>query len=281
MKSQSFATFIISLKNSGRCKILTNQLNEKGIKYRLIEAIDGKNLNLVDIKNNFNESASIARLGYKMSPTLIACALSHRSTYKYFLSLNTRWALIFEEDATLNNNFDQKVLDKCLKMMPNEPVILQLFSRSSRLASRKKFKLIDKIDKGVFVFKFSPRLPGFGAAAYLINREAAKLATTGEKLIGPPDFPNWHSNVNFYGLYPWVCHESAKNSTIEENSMRRGIIWLRRLLIFTGFHYLKYRKEYFGLRAYLKEEFIPMIYFFIWKLKGSRFFTDKESPQII
>lgn len=269
---------VISLPNSVRVQNLINQLSDKFINFKIINAINGNNTDSQVLNNSVNKRAALARLGYSMSPSLLACALSHKLAYENFLNSNKGWALIFEEDAKLTKDFQIDVINQITIAKSSHPTIIQLFSRGSRMTALKSWI---KVNETYFEFKFLPRISGFGASAYLINRLAAKIATDSKLIDGPPDFPSWNINVNFFGIYPWMIQENEVGSQIETISLSRFQIWSRRFQIIFGLHYLKFRKYYISSLSYCKEEILPLIYFFMWKIRGSRHFSDKNSPQII
>ena len=278
MSTTHINVYILELKNSTRSNILKNQLRLQKIDFVTIPAVDGRNKERDYFENEYDFNGSFARLGYVMSPTLMACSISHKRAYIDFLKTKVDWALVFEEDAQLTNNFDFEFLNKFTFGKKTTPTIIQLFSRGSRLAKKKSWNLVNN---QIFEFEFLPRLPGFGASAYLINQSAAKIAVKSEKISGPPDFPSWNTQVKFLGLYPWLTFESQSGSQINENRNSRISFWLRRLTIFTGIHLALNRKSYFGFKQYFREEFLPQLYYLFWKIRGSRFYSDKQSPQIL
>lgn len=70
--------FVIALSGSKRVHLLEGDLKEQSIKYSLIEAIDGRNMNFRDCQELFNPKGTFARLGYEISAPLLGCALSHK-----------------------------------------------------------------------------------------------------------------------------------------------------------------------------------------------------------
>jgi hypothetical protein len=132
------------------------------------------------------------------------------------------------------------------------------------------------------IFNFKPRIAGCGAPGYLINRSAIELALFNNKLAGAPDWPEWAQKVQIKGIYPWIITESDIGSTMPEKPISRTRYLVRRILQFTGVHYLVYKKEYPRFQDYFKEEITPYLLHIRWKFGGSKFYlNDINGPQII
>ena len=83
--------FIINLdRRPDRIRAANLELSKIGLKTRRISAIDAKDPNFIDFYKKINTS--------KRKIHEIACALSHIETLKTFLSTNSQYALIFEDD---------------------------------------------------------------------------------------------------------------------------------------------------------------------------------------
>lgn len=188
------------------------------------------------------------------------------------------WVLILEEDVILKN-FDKNMIDSATAEIGSNPAIIQLFSRASRLAIRSSIR---EIESEKYIFKFSKRIAGCGAPAYLINRNAIKIAVASNKLNGTPDWPSWGQNVKFFGIYPWLFEETGAGSSVPMNSIQRKKNFVRRVSQISGIHYLIYRSEYKNLKNYLNEEIYPYFLFLTWRLMGSKYFkNDKDGIQLI
>ena len=269
--------YIITMPNSNRNPELINALSELNLKFQIQDAIVGRSLTSEQIIGNVNLQGCDARLGYRISDSLIGCGLSHREVYRKLLENGNEWALILEEDVNIIElNFLE--INHALETCRSVPTIIQLFTRSSRLMDSNS---IIKIGSGSrIVFNFKPRVVGSGASAYVINHLAAQKALSENKLDGAPDWPKWAQGTCQKGIYPWMVYETEVGSTITPLFISRWQNIRRRLMQFTGVHYVIFHQEYPSARAYLKEEILPYLLFLKWRIRGSRYYlNDKDGPQ--
>jgi GR25 family glycosyltransferase involved in LPS biosynthesis len=270
--------FIVAMPDSKRVELIKSQLERLGLSFVIQKSIVGNNLTEEEIKEKVNLRGCDARLGYKISKSLIGSGLSHIEVYKKALALESEWVLILEEDVIMID-FDRKLITRTLSEVGNSPAIIQLFSRASRLAIKSS---ICEIETEKFVFKFNKRIAGCGAPAYLINKSALKIALDSSKLNGTPDWPSWGQKVSFFGLYPWLFKETGADTTVPENSILPRQNFWRRVSQISGVHYLVYRNEYQSFSSYLSEEIYPYLLFLIWRLRGSKYFkNDIDGIQLI
>jgi GR25 family glycosyltransferase involved in LPS biosynthesis len=271
--------YIIKMPGSQRNPELYKSLENLGIEYKIQDAVVGKNLSKAEIKSRVNLRSCDARLGYRISNNLIGSGLSHREIYKKAFAANLNWVLILEEDAILKD-FDSKEIYEFAKINGDTPTIIQLFSRAARLMDSRSIKKLNNGER--IIFNFKPRIAGCGAPGYLINRAAIELALSNNKLAGAPDWPEWAQKVQIKGIYPWMITESDMGSTMPVMPISRFKYIFRRILQFTGIHYLLYINEYPSFRDYFKEEITPYLLHIRWKVGGSKFYLNQTNgPQII
>jgi GR25 family glycosyltransferase involved in LPS biosynthesis len=270
--------FIISLPNSTRVDSIKSQLEQLGLKFEVVQGVDGKLMTESDIATNVDTNSCYARLGYEISTGLIGCYLGHLSVYEKAKSKDCEWVLVLEEDAQIKE-FSMEVIQEFQDILSEQPAIIQLFSRSNRLADKRTFV---RLRDNYFGFRFRPRLIGNGAAAYLINKKALYLATQSRTVKGAPDWPPWSQKVEFYGIYPWMFFEGPTGSEIPNNAIDTNRYRFRRVQQVLGIHYFVYRSSYTGFLGYFMEEIRPYFLYLRWKASGSKTF-DKQlnSPQIL
>jgi GR25 family glycosyltransferase involved in LPS biosynthesis len=268
------------MRNSQRADRLLKQLHSLNLPFTLISAINGGELEKEVLETKVDTDACYARLGYRIGNGLIGCFLSHQSIYKTIVKEKITWALVLEEDVSIVD-FDLEILNQLMRNNNDRPTIIQLFSRSSRLIKKNTLLNYGALTKYVS-FEFHRRLVGSGAAAYLINLEAAVLATKSEKVNGAPDWPPWSVKVKFMGVFPWMFYEDEVGSTILNNEIKSNAYKLRRVMSFLGLHYLIFHKKYESFTTYFKEEISPYLLYLYWKIKGSKYYSeDLNSPQIL
>ena len=89
-------TFVVSLARAhDRRAAVCKHLQELGITFRLIDAVDGRALPA-------NEVATMVEPGQTMHPGAIGCYLSHLEIYRQVLAEQIPLALILEDDARLS-----------------------------------------------------------------------------------------------------------------------------------------------------------------------------------
>ena len=259
--------FVIALSGSKRLHLLEEDMKEQGIDFSLIEAIDGKNIELEDCREIFNPTGTFARLGYQISAPLLGCALSHNFVYETASKLDKEWIVVLEEDVRLKKKFLDKIEFLIENFASDEPIICMLFTRGNRFVKRETFS---EGISGRFIFDFAS-IPG-QTAAYLINKRALELAIHNKVVCGPPDWPNWSYPVQFKGTYPFLVEETGEQSSIGTPPLSRLSYWARNISILTGVHFFRYRRHYENLQCYTLFELKPFFYRILWKIKGSKLF---------
>ncbi len=268
-----FKIFVISLPDSLRFQSLQKQLNSQLIDYAVIKAVDGHQISDVELEQGVDQESCLARLGYRISRPLIGCAMSHRKAYRQFLSSNAKWAVVFEEDVRIQSEFESRIGSILYDFDVEAPTIVQLFTRGERFVFRANSR---GLQDSYFLFEFAS-IPG-QAAAYLINRSAAELALTTERIDGPSDWPNWASRVKFFSVYPFLVSESAEGTTIGSPVITRFNFWMRVIKVSTGIHWLKFRASFDSLSDYKSLIIQPLYIRAKWILSGRKTFP-KGDPE--
>ena len=162
-------TYLINLaRSTDRKAHMIGQLAKVGRQYEIIEAIDGRELDLS--KPEFSSG---------LLPYEFGCALSHLRAYQKMLDDGVGVALILEDDVLLPADLNELVEAARQHMAGAEAVLLHLQTQACVLtmAGAEQLpagrKLVQVVDQG------SPR----STAAYLITREACERML---KIMGPP-----------------------------------------------------------------------------------------------
>lgn len=101
--------FIVSLKQDVEKRaVISKILNDFNIDFTFIDAVYGKKLpddyfNSVIVKS----SGSILSRGFLPTPGEVGCTLSHLKLYKEILDRNLQWACVLEDDAILDDRFNE------------------------------------------------------------------------------------------------------------------------------------------------------------------------------
>lgn len=102
-RSQKLSIFIISLKNSPRREVISNRLNELGLKYEFVDAIDKADLPPNE-SSYYDAKSCTERHGRPLVAPEIACFLSHIKAWNT-LSKRKIPGIILEDDAIFTASF--------------------------------------------------------------------------------------------------------------------------------------------------------------------------------
>ena len=98
--------FLINLeRNPDRLAFMRRQLDERGLAFERIPAVDGKTLAAADLKRGFSPIRSFVASKKRMSEGEIGCALSHVAACRRIVAENLPCALILEDDVVLAPGF--------------------------------------------------------------------------------------------------------------------------------------------------------------------------------
>jgi GR25 family glycosyltransferase involved in LPS biosynthesis len=151
--------FYINLKRANDRKVLIEDiLSKNNLIYERIDAIDGLNLNMVDLKKIYNFR--------KISINEIACTLSHIKAIKTAYEKNLEYALIFEDDCSFEYLEFKKKKIKELINLNNDWEIIQLSMICAENVYNCIIKYKDEITKSMF--------GSTGLVAYIINKKGMK-----------------------------------------------------------------------------------------------------------
>ena len=210
-------------------------LEQQGIKPILVEGINGNKLSGEEIKNRV--SKSYFYLGPKSA---IGCALSHFKAWKAFLETDEEYAMIFEDDVILEDDFIKKTKNS-LKYVPNNYDILYLGCFG---CDNKKTTFFDYVS----IFVSSKNVPhkineyisipkiAFATHAYIISRKGAIkiLNILDGNLYEHIDISlqdlSSKGQINAYVTTPRLAYQTSTDNTISENVSTKHPMILSKLL---------------------------------------------------
>jgi glycosyl transferase family 25 len=259
--------FVISLKRSvERRDHTTKQLNDMGVPFQFIEAIDGVELSDQDIRNN--NDYGIYKSGVHASylrKEEIGCVLSHLKILRKIVDEKIELACILEDDNDYIKEFKDLLIGGDLNT--SEWDILYLGHHSacttSEAQSTNKKQLIS-IDSKIGEALEVP----YGSYAYILNIEAAKKILNIAFPIRMP-FDSYIGNAPAIGLRtslispPCVLNKSVFNSTIYSHNniiyherfreltdifLRKIYSWLPFLRTIRIWFYIKWHSIFLYLR---------------------------------
>ncbi len=276
-KTHEVEVFILGLSRSIRSKNLLEDITSRGHKASFFEGEDLRFSELSSFQKYQNER--LYWLDRDLSGGEIGCALSH---YKIIQSISQKkipLALILEDDALLNEDFDGWIFHLIEYLSTKKtPLIIPLFYSNltvNRFGRKKFAKLADK------KFLIQPSRPTYGTVGYLLNLSAADvISNTPQKFVSTADWPaEWQSRVTF--LVPskkLLTHSGELNSLIDEGrvlSQRFGNVRNRNRNFGLISDYLSQLKNLYRI-AYFFEEYSPnkLFYFKTMELLQYRFPTS-------
>ena len=251
--------YIITLSTRGNPDDLESDLDILGIRHKRVEALDGAHLDLESLsRSSYDAARAKARVGFELSPRMVACGLSHRRAYEAFLASPASVALILEDDVRMTT--ERGILGDLANAFSQErATVLQLFCRGIGFCDPSREA--EEID-GICLFDFA-YVPA-QTAAYLVNRSGAALALEGP-LDGVADWPSWASRVRFRGVSPWQAWESDLETTIPVPVAQRGA---EMLPVVFGLDFLRRRGSFSGTLEYLYRRALPVVESAVWRMRG-------------
>lgn len=158
------AIFVINLEHSKeRRKHIEEQLNNLGLDFEIIKAIDGKNLSENQLKQ-YSKKEALRVKGRELSTGEIACSLSHLELWKRIVDEDLQKALILEDDAMIG-----EILKKIIKLENTFPPSWELINFTT------DWKLIP-FGKPIYDIYRMANIKGISnrSSTYLINKKGAE-----------------------------------------------------------------------------------------------------------
>jgi GR25 family glycosyltransferase involved in LPS biosynthesis len=189
--------YVLGVPDRFRGKELVNSLLPYGITCKVISGINSNSISPEQLVDLVNQKAASIVLGRKISLGEICCSMVHLAAYKNFLETSAEWVLILEDDAVILRDLEE-IFTGLITL--ESPTILKLSEAAPETSIVKK---IASEDLRVSALGFRKlRFPTNMAHAYIINREAAKLAIescSGMKIHFTADWPYlWDNRVTFW-----------------------------------------------------------------------------------
>jgi glycosyl transferase family 25 len=208
MRAECFnQIFVISLKRSQeRRESISKQLDELGFKFEFVDAVDGRNLNDVQL-SKYSAKASMMASGRELSPAEIGCALSHLGIYHKIMDEGIERAIIFEDDSVIKEDFPA-ILANWKKIPKDWEIFLFCHAEQKMQFWRRWGK--PTIYKNYYCATFRGHV-GL-TSAYAINRRGVQkmlayaypVRMAADGLTG--GFMNTGARV--YGIFPDCCYQS-------------------------------------------------------------------------
>ena len=208
--------YLINLDRSkDRLQAMEKKLEKLGLKFTRIPAVDGKNT--VFTEKEINSKKYSLLHGKYITPTEVACYISHYNTMKEFLKSDKKFALVLEDDMIFSKDF-LPVLESLTKKSNDWDLVK--FNGGHSGGNIKYRNVINGVNLVWNLFHQSK------TGAYLMNKKAAKSYT--EKML-PMFVPIDHEYVKFwkyglrgFSLSPFPSWEEDGPSTIDYKAMKKN-----------------------------------------------------------
>ena len=165
---QVIPVWVINLKKRpDRLERIGKRLNQLGVEWTKIEAIDGQNCK----NNDLNISAKFGEIGF-LSDNTRACSASHYKVWELLISRDFNHVIVLEDDVELSDEFRDLLYDD--SWIPNGSNLIKL----EKFAPNKVSKILvgavlsQALGDTRHVHKMYSRHTG--AAAYLLSRKGTK-----------------------------------------------------------------------------------------------------------
>lgn len=196
--------FVINLlRDIDKKNHMAEVLERLNINYHFFEAVDGKQLSNLEIAKIYDQK--IARKQRKRDLTVgeLGCSLSHLGIYKKMLKEDIKQAIIFEDDAVIEEGFMEVISQ--INHFPNDWELVLLGHIETKYDCKIKRTTINNLSNYYF-YQSIAKL--YGAHGYIINQIGAqKILDANQKIYNPIDhFTGDYKFVNFYAIYPKVVN---------------------------------------------------------------------------
>ena len=213
--------FVISLARAeGRRAAMRARLDKAGLRYEIVDAIDGAGLDITPHIYRFHQRKFNRKFGRDMTPREVACYLSHYQLWERIANAKNHCALVLEDDA----DWDEDLATICeeIDSLPWPWGVVLLSARQSKVSGR---VLEPHIGDNRRLILPDRRIAT--AAGYLISQWAARaLLEHCREISAPLDIAYgewWRSDIPFYVVSPspvWQTGEPPLITQKQNNTPR-------------------------------------------------------------
>ncbi len=210
-KKMNIPIYVISLARAiDRRADITARLKSAGMKFEIIDAVNGKELDLSTIKNRIKNK--------HLKRNEIGCFLSHYNLWQRMVHDKTPFALILEDDAEWDDDFFQIVTDL---------VQSRYYWNVINLASTTEGKIYSTLEQVGHHRQFVRLTKPKGmTAAHLIDLDGAKKLLKHcyeiQTQVDQQWKLYWQCNLYFYHVQPSPVRHDMVNSTIGEIASKKS-----------------------------------------------------------
>ena len=213
--------FCISLaRDVGRRSRMISRLDEIGVNYEIINAVDGRELDLSTLGNQLRQDIAYRKYKRHLTAGEIGCYLSHLNLLERIVAENIPAAIVIEDDALLGADF--AAVAAAAADIPYEWDMIVLHENNK---NRPK-EILCKIRPSHVVARMKKRT--WCTTCYLVSRAGAqKLLKNYWEVYAPVDavFQSyWNSGIKLYSAYPFVVvQDNSPTNILDRNHGKEGL----------------------------------------------------------
>lgn len=221
------ATYLINLDGSDeRLASATAQLQQHGIAFERISAVDGRKIPTAELEQLYDKKRAIAYMGRDLSPGEIGCYLSHIKAIQAFLASDADIAVVLEDDCRILHPYTTPI-QKAVKWLsenghPNWHAI-NISNNKLKIATALSPISLEQGHSQLFHSHYFPML----ATAIVWSRLGAEeFLRTGRDIFCPYDnyLRYWQTRENKgYSIFPALIATTETDSDIDAAGKRQSI----------------------------------------------------------
>ncbi|MCY4050714.1 MAG: glycosyltransferase family 25 protein [Gammaproteobacteria bacterium] len=211
---------VINLESSIKRRIhIKMQLDNLGLDYLIIVAVDGKMLSKQDIDYIYDEERTLDFRGRPLSRGEIGCALSHITLYKEIIENRLDAMLILEDDIFIDSRILSVLMDTC--SYPEDWDIIFIGYRARRTFSHSVDSPMHFLKEGLTLNRVAGLQGVRETNGYLVSHAGAvKLLELTKGLHKPIDlYTGDYNTLNIYLVKPRLIQhlQNSFRSTIDDD----------------------------------------------------------------
>ncbi|GAB4363558.1 MAG: glycosyltransferase family 25 protein [Oricola sp.] len=199
-------TYFINLDRSpDRLTYMTKALNELGLDYERVAAVDGRALSREEIAQVYQHAPGTQFL----DPGSIACSLSHRKVWERIVAADDEYALVLEDDVIFGENAKAILADTAWIPQGTDLLRLETFRRHT---VRGREPVATVRDRAIYRLHHIHN----GTGAYIVSKAAAgrllshmtRFSYAVDYVLFDPHCPEF-CGIDILQMVPAVCIQSA------------------------------------------------------------------------
>ncbi|HPD83389.1 MAG: glycosyltransferase family 25 protein [Alphaproteobacteria bacterium] len=192
--------FIISLPEAvERQNRITNIMNDLGLEFEFVEAVDGRAFDVLH-HPNYSPKKRLRYFGKHLTGGEIGCTLSHKKIYQRMINQKIPRALIFEDDIIIRDGFLETLQEILIMPVPYDMVRFLGSPKLERLKLRPVYKF-----KSDHALTRHTGMPGGAHATLMTLGGAEKILKHLDKTPYPIDAlmgRSWETKLDWYTVRP-------------------------------------------------------------------------------